>query len=107
MLPHIYCINCVTVVVSKLDLCCLFPLCLHHSLLRISTGVSQFSADTKLNKIMTQPKDFQKRFIQTAVQLMERQVTDLFLDLNLDRLLYFILFNSLYPCLDLTTSFTK
>lgn len=56
---------------------------------------------------MTQTKDFQKRFIQTAVQLMERKFTDSFLDLNLDRLLYFILFTSLYLCLDLPTSFTK
>ncbi len=71
MLPlsMLYFIKCVIMVVSKLDSCCLFPLCLRLRLLRISSGVNPFSADTKLNKMMIQPKVFQK--IPTAARLLE------------------------------------
>lgn len=106
---HIYCINCVIVVVSKLDLCCLFPLRPNLSLLRISSRVGQFSADMKLNKMMTQPKGFHRSFLQTAAvngknihSQIQFWIWECFFFF-----FYFILFTFLYLCLDLTTSCTE
>lgn len=59
-------------VVSKLDLCCLFPLCLQWSLLRIYYGVIPFCASAKLNKNDDPAKRLsENNLYQKAVQFKE------------------------------------